>query len=281
MAFTHWESLRKIDVHIHILPDAVHEANPDSDDAWLCTDIHEYCARMDSLHIEKAVIMPLNDPWLMSMEFTVDAVHRNLRDMKNACPGRFYAFADIDTRNTPAQSAEAIRKALDCCGLDGIKIHPNNTGLALDDGYNAPIYALAQQRNIPVAIHSYPNTADDVSAAKRIGRVMERYPGLRLIVSHMGGFQWEELLDVDCFVDMSAILPDYVRTLGIAKTNEILRSFGADRLLFATDYPDNRHLPPGEIYAAYFDILNRMDFTEEEAVKIAYANMRDIMAASQ
>lgn len=102
MAFTHWESLKKIDAHIHILPDAVHKANPDSDDVWLCTDIHGYCAMMDDLHIEKAVIMPLNDPWLMSMEFTIDAVHRNLRDMKNASPGRFYAFADIDTRNTPA-----------------------------------------------------------------------------------------------------------------------------------------------------------------------------------
>lgn len=143
MAFTRWESLKKIDAHIHILPDAVHKANPDSDDTWLCTDLHKYCAMMDALHIEKAVIMPLNDPWLMSMEFTVDAVHRNLRDMKNASPGRFYAFADIDTRNTPAQSAEAIGKAIDCYGLDGIKIHPNNTGCALDDEYNAPIFALA------------------------------------------------------------------------------------------------------------------------------------------
>ena len=187
MAFTHWELLKKIDAHIHILPDAVHKANPDSDDVWLCTDIHGYCAMMDDLHIEKAVIMPLNDPWLMSMEFTIDAVHRNLRDMKNASPGRFCAFADIDTRNTPAQSAEAIRKALDGYGLDGIKIHPNNTRCALDDEYNAPIFALAQQRNIPVAIHSYPNSAEDVCAAKRIGRILERYPGLRLIVAHMGG----------------------------------------------------------------------------------------------
>lgn len=65
------------------------------------------------------------------------------------------------------------------------------------------------------------------------------------------------------------------------KLKKILRSFGVDRLLFATDYPDNRHLPPGEIYAAYFDILNRMNFTEEEAVKIAYTNMRDILTASK
>ena len=232
---------------------------------------------MDALNIEKAVIMPLNDPWLMSMEFTVDAVHRNLRDMKQTYPGRFYAFADIDTRNTSAQSVDAIIQAVDGCGLDGIKIHPNNTGVALDDEYNAPIFALAQQRKIPVAIHSYPNTEDDVSVAARIVKTAERFPGLQLIVSHMGAFQWETLLPLECSVDMSAILPDYVRTYGIAKTNEILRSFGVDRLLFASDYPDNRHLPPEELYDSYFAILDQMDFTAEEAERIAYQNAKELL----
>lgn len=255
----------------------MHAANPDSDDAWLRTDLDRYCEMMDALNIERAVIMPLNDPWLMSMEFTVDAVHRNLGEMKRRYPGRFYAFADVDVRNTPVRSAEAIAEALDGCGLDGIKLHPNNSGVAADDAYNEPIFALAQQKNIPVAIHAYPNSASDLSAAKRIAAVAERWPNLRLIVSHMGAFQWEELLPLGCYVDMSAILPDYVRAFGLEKTNGILRAFGADRLLFASDYPDNRHLPPEEIYDAYFDILDRMDFTEEEAEKIAYRNIRDIL----
>ena len=81
MAFSNWRSLKKIDAHVHILPDAVHAANDGCEDAWLRTDLHQYTGMMDALHIEKAVIMPLNDPWLMSMEFTVDAVHRNLRDI--------------------------------------------------------------------------------------------------------------------------------------------------------------------------------------------------------
>ena len=277
MAFSSWRSLKKIDAHVHILPDAVHAANEGCEDTWLRTDLHQYVRRMDALHIEKAVIMPLNAPWLMSMEFTVDAVHRNLRNMKNAYPGRFYAFADIDTRNSPAQSVDAITAAIDGYGLDGIKIHPNNTGVAIDDEYNAPIFALAEQRKIPVAIHSYPNTGDDVSAAKRIVNISERYPGLKLIVSHMGADQWEALLPIECHVDMSAVLPDHVRSYGIAKTNEILRSFGVDRLLFATDYPDNRHLPPEEIYNSYFDILDQMDFTEAEAEQIAYQNVKNIL----
>ena len=71
MAFTNWKELKKMDAHIHILPDAVHEANPNAEDVWRYADLKQYRSMMDELHIEKAIIMPLNDPWLMSMEFTV------------------------------------------------------------------------------------------------------------------------------------------------------------------------------------------------------------------
>ena len=272
-----WRTIKKIDAHIHILPDCVHEANPDSEDVWVYADLHKYRAMMDDHGIEKAVIMPLNDPWLMSMEFTIDAAHKNLFEMKQRYPGKFYAFADVDTRNTSAQSVEAIRKALTENKLDGIKIHPNNTGIDLDSAYNQPIFAYAQEHKIPVAIHSYPNTTDDRSATHRIVNVLNAYPDLTVIVSHMGAYQWEQLLPIRCFVDISAILPDFVRTYGIAKTNEILRKFGADRLIFATDYPDSRILEPDEIYGSYFDILNQMDFTGEEAEKIAYGNIFKIL----
>lgn len=272
-----WRELKKIDAHIHILPDAVHEANPDSEDAWLHADLRQYREMMDALNIEKAVIMPLNDPWLMSMEFTISAVHQNLFDMKKRYPGKFYAFADVDTRNTPAESVDAICKAIDEYGLDGIKLHANNTGVTVDSEYNQAIFAFAQERGIPVAIHSYPNSEDDFCAAERIVRVMEQYPNLIVIVSHMGAYQWETILLTRAYVDISAILPDYVRTYGVQKTNEILRRFGADRLIFATDYPDNRFLQPDEIYDSYFDILNQMDFTEVEAKKIAYENIEKVL----
>ena len=272
-----WKTIKKIDAHIHILPDAVHEANPDSEDVWVYADLHKYREMMDTVGIEKAVIMPLNDPWLMSMEFTIDAVHKNLYEMKQRYPGKFYAFADIDTRNTSTESVEAIRKAIEEYGLNGIKIHPNNTGIDLDSDYNQAIFAYAQENNIPVAIHSYPNLADDCGAPYRIVNILEQYPDLTVIVSHMGAYQWAQLLPTRAYVDISAILPDYVRTYGIDKTKQILRSFGVDRLIFATDYPDSRSLQPDEIYNSYFDILNQMDFTIEEAEKIAYGNISEIL----
>ena len=273
-----WRTQKKVDAHIHILPDAVHEANPDSDDVWVYADLHKYRKMMDAFNVEKAVIMPLNDPWLMSMEFTISAVHKNLYEMKQWYPGKFYAFADIDTRNTSVESVEAICMAIDEYSLDGIKLHPNNTGIAIDSEYNQTIFAFAQEHNVPVAIHSYPNSADDPGAAMQIVKMLEQYPKLTVIISHMGAYQWEQLLPTRAYMDISAILPDYVRTYGIKKTNEIMRKFGFDRLIFASDYPDNRFLRPKEIYDSYFDILNQMDFTQEEAEMIAYGNIEKILS---
>ena len=82
-----WKQLKKIDAHIHIIPDEVHRANPDAEDVWAYADLERYRAVMEENHVEKAVIMPLNDPFLMSMGFTADDVHRNLFDMKQRSQG--------------------------------------------------------------------------------------------------------------------------------------------------------------------------------------------------
>ena len=56
-----------------------------------------------------------------------------------------------------------------------------------------------------------------------------------------------------------------------------MHRFGADRLIFATDYPDSRILQPGEIYPSYLDALSRMDFTRQEAEMIAYGNIEKLL----
>lgn len=45
-----------------------------------------------------------------------------------------------------------------------------------------------------------------------------------------------------------------------------------DKLIFASDYPDSRCLKPNEIYDKYFEILEQMDFSQEEAEKICKYN---------
>lgn len=100
---------------------------------------------------------------------------------------------------------------------------------------------------------------------------------MTFIISHMGGYRWMDALGGNEYVDISAFLPELVQLYGIEQANRILRSFGADRLVFATDYPQVYLCQTEKIYETYCDILNQMDFTEEECEKIAYGNMAKIL----
>lgn len=272
-----WKTIKKIDAHIHIIPDVVHEANPDAEDEWVYADQTKYLDLMGRYNIEQAIIMPLNDPYLMSMEFTADTVNKNLKELVDNYSNKFYAMADIDISNSIEVSKTILTKAIEEYNLNGLKIHPNNTGMNVDDEYNAALLEEFNKYGLPVLIHSYPNSKDDRSATCRIKYLINKFTDIKFIISHMGAYQYEELLDTNCYVDISAILPDYANKLGIQETNAILRKFGVERLIFATDYPCSRCLAPEEIYDRYFDILNQMDFTDDEINNIAYDNIKNII----
>lgn len=130
----------------------------------------------------------------------------------------------------------------------------------MDGAYYDRVFAWADQSRVPVEIHSYPRThlPDDVCSPSRIRNVIRKYPALRVSVAHAGGFQYEELIGLVLYFNISAVLTDWAGQYGIEKTNHILRQLDVNRLVFATDYPDNRKLTPCEIYDRYFVILGSM-----------------------
>lgn len=270
-----WRDIPKIDAHVHILPQEIHDANPDAEDEFSYAVASDYAAIMARYNIQRAVIMPFNDPCLMSMAFTAEAVHHNLKTMCEDYNGRFFCFADTDVRNSPEESVKQIRRALGSPAFRGIKLHPNNSGMCIDDAYNDAIAACALAMDCPIAVHSYPSGAKeqdrlDPCSPARIVRWMNRHPGLKVIVCHLGGFQWEDAVNLDAFFDISAILSDYADRFGIQKTNEILRAFGPEKLLFATDWPCSRSVAPDDIVMQYLAILDQMDFSTEEMHQIAH-----------
>lgn len=270
-----WRTIPKIDAHVHILPPEVLDANPESDDVFSHARMEEHLRICKQYHIEQAVIQTFNDPFLMSMGFTVQDVHRNLVEMCAAHPGKYAAFADIDVRNSAEQSVREIAETFRSPVFRGVKIHASNTGIPIDGAYYDTVIEYCEKHAVPVAFHCYPNEdPTDVCAPGRIRNVLTRHPDLRAIVCHLGGPQWEDALDLPAVFDISAVLPDYAEHYGIAKTNEILRAFGTDRLLFATDWPCSRSIQPDAIYEKYCEILNQMDFIEAEAEDIAGNNIR-------
>ena len=277
-----WREIPKIDVHVHIIPDEVHAANPEADDEFSFATASGYRKVMDQFNIQKAVIMPFNDPWLMSMDFTVDAVHNNLLRICEEDP-RLCCFADVDIRNIPENTCAKIQQTFVHPEFCGIKLHPNNSGMSIDDAYNDIIADLAVKLGYPIAVHSYPSSSreqdrDECCAPERIGRWMSRHPGLKVIVCHLGGFQWEDAVKLDAHFDISAILPDLVSRYGIKGANTVLREFGTERLLFGTDWPCSRSVKPIQIMERYLIILDQMDFTEEEMHRIGHINAERFFA---
>ena len=62
----------------------------------------------------------------------------------------------------------------------------------------------------------------------------------------------------------------HVHVLPDERAAQFLGSEGPDRLIFGTDFPD------GE-YEVYLDILDRMDFTDEEIDQIAWKNIEKLL----
>jgi len=272
---TDWKVIPKIDAHIHLMPPDVIAANQGYGDRFVDFGrVEDYLALMERFHIEAACIMPFNDPYMLSMDAKVASVHDNLISMCGKGAEKLFCFADIDLGQDADETIGELERVMGEPPFLGIKMHPTNAGYPVDGDYYDRIFDWANSNNLLVELHSYPRThiRDDVCSPLRIQAVLKKYPRLRLSIAHMGGFQWEALRGLDVYLNFSAVLPDWVNGYGLEKTNAILRELGTDRLVFATDYPDSRCLKPEEIYGKYFELLGKMDFSQEEAERICKGN---------
>jgi uncharacterized protein len=80
---------------------------------------------------------------------------------------------------------DPLGEALRCLegGAAGLKLHPRGEGFALDDRQLDDVFALADERRLPVMIHAgqgVPEMADHVHRRSR------EHPEARLILAHCG-----------------------------------------------------------------------------------------------
>lgn len=150
-------------------------------------------------------------------------------------------------------------------GLKGVKLHPDFQKFRIDDEKLFSIYE-ACSGDLPILLH----TGDyryDYSNPERMARVLEKFPQLTVIGAHFGGWSvWEEAAEVlsgynNFFVDTSSSF----HWLKKDKAKEIIRKYGADKVLFATDFPMWSY----EDEYSYFESLM---LDEAEKTKIFYEN---------
>ena len=122
-------------------------------------------------------------------------------------------------------------------GLKGVKLHPDIQGFKLDDYRCLEIYRRCEGR-LPVLLHT-GDKRYDLSNPNRLCPILDIYKNLTVIGAHFGGWSiWEEAAPLlkqypNFYVDTSSSLYAISPRAG----QDLVRQYGAHRVLFATDYP--------------------------------------------
>lgn len=149
-------------------------------------------------------------------------------------PDRLYGFGTLHQES----SSEDIRQILDL-GLHGVKLHPDIQRFELDD---PRIFALCEEleaNDLTLLIHTGDDRFD-FSNPNRLIPLLRAFPKLKVIGAHFGGHtMWQEAarqlagnyenLWVDCSSSFFALNKEEAR--------DLIHAYGADRVLFGTDYP--------------------------------------------
>ncbi len=229
--------MRVIDVHTHAFPDALAaraiaalEAETPGVRACLDGRLQSLVASMDRAGIEVSVVASIATK--PSQFASILAWSRSIAS------SRIVPFASVHPDDA---EATAHLRSIAEAGIRGIKLHPYYQGFAVDEERMAPLYAEIERLGLVLLMHAGFDPAfarDRLADAARIAAVAARFPRLKLIAAHLGGWEdWDlaeqELLGRPVCLDISDTLDQMPRQQAL----RFLQRHPADCLLFATDSP--------------------------------------------
>lgn len=148
----------------------------------------------------------------------------------------------LGSLNPHAERLESELNRLISANITGIKLHPDYMQTDIDSPDFDQIFDLCQAKNVFVITHAGldPISPDHMHCTpSQMARVLDKFPKLKLVAAHMGGFHCEaevleHLCGRDVYLDTSLIShrPDRCPLI-----HGILKNHNPHRLLFATDTP--------------------------------------------
>jgi len=225
-----------IDAHVHLYPDAIAAKASGSIGAFYEMPIrHDGSARALLDACERAGVQKCVLCAVATAPAQVGSINKFLAGEKARLG--YAALCALHPQMTEAQLAGALDFAR-VNGFAGAKLHPDCQRFRADDPQVFFLYEALAAAHLPLLLHA-GDSRFDFSAPARVANVARAFPGLTLVAAHLGGWsQWEDsarLLPAcdNVLVDTSSSL--YGLTPGRAR--EIIRAFGAERVLFGTDFP--------------------------------------------
>lgn len=174
------------------------------------------------------------------------ADHDYVAEILKKYPGRFIGFAGYNPHKG-TESLKTVRKAITEQGYKAVVIPPYEHGVKADDRKYYPLYALCDELNIPIWIHSsinyYRETSVFIDHPSNLEAPLIDFKNLKIIAGH-GGWPWvPDLIAMllkyeNLYVDTSAFRPKYIAE---ANTGWDMFMYYAntliqDKIVFGTDW---------------------------------------------
>jgi uncharacterized protein len=182
---------------------------------------------MDTYGMSRAFMFCMDEP---DREPAFRAPNDRTLDFAQRSGGRLIPFVRLDMNESPIEEAT---RCLDR-GARGIKLHPRAQRFLLNDVRLAPVFALAQERRVPILIHGgrgLPPIADDLS------RLVHEYPDAQLIIAHAG------IADLAALAGRLAGRKGVFFDTAVWSPVDLLDFFHQvppEQILYASDYPYGR-----------------------------------------
>ena len=238
------------------------------------------------------------------------AVNDRLHEAVLLHPDRFSAFGVLPTSD-PDAAADELERVVTRLGFKGAMVHGLANGVFFDDRRFWPIYERAQKLDVPLYIHpaiphpavieayykdyvkDYPSilnagwgfTVETATQAIRIvlSGVLDAYPGVKLILGHLGEGLPFSLWRIDQAMSREGNLKTpfretfrehfWITTSGNFSTPALLctlMEMGVDRILFSVDWPYVENGPGVEW-------VRNLPLSTEDKDKIMHGNARRLL----
>lgn len=253
-----------IDAHCHIYPDKIAEKAAQSTGTFYDLPM-KYDGKVSTLLEcgEKAGV----DKYIVQSVATtpkqVSSINHFIADTVKSYSEKMIG---LGTLHPDSEDIQGDIEELMSLGLHGVKLHPDIQKFKLDDYRCLKIYELCEKNHLPMLIHT-GDERYDYSNPNRLIPILEIYTELSVVGAHFGGWSiWNEASKKLCgfknfYVDCSSSF--YM--LDDETIKEIISRYGADRVLFGTDYP---MWDPKEEIAR----LKSLGLSESDMEKILYKN---------
>lgn len=259
--------MKIIDFHTHIYPDKIAERATVAIGNFYNLQMERVGSLQTLLeNSEKAGIDRCVVHSVATSPKQVETINDFIKAEVDAHPDRLSGFGTLH-QDYEDKIGEAQR-IMDM-GLKGIKLHPDTQMFNVDDERMLPLYDYIQGK-LPVLLHC-GDYRYDFSHPRRVARICRMFPKLTVIGAHFGGWSvWEEayeyLKDTNCMLDTSSSSA----LTGPELFEKLIHAYGADRLLFGTDFP---------MWDSVEELKRFMNvrLTNEEREKILFRNAENLL----